>query len=449
MKFNSFFVTIAFLILTVCNMAGEISNAATNKFDKVAGNFTMPKAKVNVTLPKYFFTDKVNKACWMVQAPGDFFTPSPKKLDLTNADTYKWLEDLQHYNWEKDHALPHNNSLNVDFLELTDRTDFITTVLTNSIIDGAIEVQANKAIDLLITWAKADVIMDSTTIREIFNKPKDEQKCYKGRSDENAVCHWHTAQEAARYAGNVAIIANLVRPYMDYTELTYVENYLKAMYNKYILSWYNYSGSGNIKKMEWGNGFYQHGHGAISMLAYAHWKNDKNIASYAFETAFTHIDYKIIEGGFINNNSFRGVRGYWYHSLGLNNMLGMVALAEEWNYPVGDTIYKKLTDAVELLNQDAKEYLSFLEGLEKVKDKHGNLYLKYNGKKYYGGNSSWKHKNARHHIHQKAKYLDHLASTYTKASFDTERVEYKLWRNKSKKQLTDTMLGFNPTCITK
>ncbi len=449
MKFNSLLAGVAFITLTACNTTGSISNASTNKFDKVAGNFTMPKAEVNVTMPKYFFTDEINKTCTMTQAPADFFSPPNKELDLTNEVTYKWLEDLKDYNWQEDHSKDHNNSLNVDFLELTDRTDFITTVLTNSIIDGTIEAQADKAIDLLVTWAKAEVIMDSDTIKDIFNKPKSEQKCYKGNSDVNAVCHWHTAQEAARYAGNVAIIANLARPYMNYTELTHVENYLNAMYDKYIVTWYNYSGSGNIKKIEWGNGFYQHGHGAIGMLAYAHWKNDKDIASYAFETAFKHIDYKVNEGGFINNNSFRGVRGYWYHSLGLNNMLGMVALAEEWNYPVEDKIYNKLTDAVQLLNQDAKEYLSFLESLDKVKNKHGNLYLVYNGKEYYGGNGSWDHKDARHHIHQHAKYLDHLANTYTKASLETDKVEYKLWKSKSKKELTDSMLGFNPTCITK
>ena len=449
MKFNKLLVGVAFITLTAFNTTSSISIASTNKFDKVAGNFTMPKAEVNVTMPKYFFTDEISKTCKMKQPVADFYSPQPLALDLTNLETYMWLEDLKDYNWQEDHLKEHNNSLNVDFLELTDRTDLVTTVLTNSIIDGSIEKQANKAIDLLVTWAKAEVIMNSDNIKDIFEKPKDEQRCYKGKGDENAVCHWHTAQEAARYAGNVAIIANLAKPYMDYTELTHVENYLNAMYDKYILTWYNYSGSGNIKKIQWGNGFYQHGHGAIGMLAYAHWKNDENIASYTFQTTLKHIDYKVHKGGFINNNSFRGVRGFWYHSLGLNNMLGMVALAEEWNYPVDDTIYNKLTDSVQFLNQDAKEYLSFLEGLERVKDKHGKVYVKHNGKKYYVGNGSWKHENARHHIHQHAKYLDHLANTYTKGSLETDKVEYKIWKSKSKKELTDSMLGFNPTCITK
>ena len=72
------------------------------------------------------------------------------------------------------------------------------------------------------------------------------------------------------------------------------------------------------------SGYYQMGHGAVSMLAYANWHNDKKIAEYTFKTTFQNINYKIWdEEGFIDNNSFRGVRGYWYHSLALNNMLGV------------------------------------------------------------------------------------------------------------------------------
>ena len=402
----------------------------------------------NIKMPKYFFTDAINKACKMKQPAPNFFDPPARELDLTIAANYNWLEDLKHYSWVKDHALT-SNSLNVHFLELTDRTEFITTVLTNSIIDGSIETQANKAIDLILIWSKANVIMDSTSVEEILNMRKigTYSKCYNGKGNEEAVCHWHTAQEAARYAGNIAIIANLAKPYMDNTELRHVELYLNAMYDKYILPWYNHSGSGNPKMY---HGYYQMGHGAVSMLAYANWHNDKKIAEYTFKTTFQNIDYKIWdEEGFIDNNSFRGVRGYWYHSLALNNMLGMIALADQYNYPVENKTIGKLTSAVNFLNQDSKEYLHFLEGLDKYKNKHGNLYTSYKGRELYIGNASWKHENARHHIHQEAKYLEYLTNTYTNASLPTDRLEYKIYKSKTKKELSDTMLGFNPTCITR
>ena len=38
------------------------------------------------------------------------------------------------------------------------------------------------------------------------------------------------------------------------------------------------------------------------------------------------------EDGYIHNNSFRGVRDVWYHSQGVNNLLGLYAIAELWGY---------------------------------------------------------------------------------------------------------------------
>ena len=48
-------------------------------------------------------------------------------------------------------------------------------------------------------------------------------------------------------------------------------------------------------------------------------------------------------------------------------MLAMVALAEKYNFPVNDKIYNKLTDAVNFMDRDAKEYLTWLESLPRKK----------------------------------------------------------------------------------
>ena len=130
-------------------------------------------ADANIKMPKYFFTEVINRTCKMKQPVPNFYDPPAKELDLTIENNYTWLEDLKHYSWVEDHAVT-SNSLNVHFLELTDRTEFITTVLTNSIIDGSIETQAKKAIDLILIWSKADVIMDSTSVEEILAMRKKE-----------------------------------------------------------------------------------------------------------------------------------------------------------------------------------------------------------------------------------------------------------------------------------
>ena len=438
----------------VYNCGGDSNNAKDTKESEAESpssksGFTQVTPSVsstNISMPTYFFTDEINKTCKVKKGEIESVSVVVDDWDLTDPDTYEWLENLQHYSWVKDHA-KRSNSLDVNFRQLTDRLGFVNTAITNSIIDGTMETQAPKAIDLMITWAEAGVIMDSTSVAEIqaMRKAGTFTRCYKGKGDEEAVCHWHTTQEAARYAGQFAIIATMVQPYMNYKQLTITEDYLNAMYKKYINPWYFSSGSGDTE----GKGFYQMGHGAISMLAYAHWKNDKKLATYAFESTFKFIDDVVFDDGLINNNSFRGVRGYWYHSLALNNMLGMVALAEEWNYPVQDEIYNKLTSAVEFLNRDSVEHLAWLEGLKKYNVSNGNPYTKYKGKEVYLGNVSWKHKNARNHIHQLAVFLDYLAETYTKASFNKDSKEYKIYNHKKRNKTNDKQLGFNPTCITK
>lgn len=413
-------------------------------------NLYEKKIVSDIVMPKYFFTDKVNESCKMKKDSNEFYSNSLfTEFDLSKKSNYSWLAKLKDYSWVKDHA-KRSDSLDVFFHQLTDRMEYLYATLTNSIIDGTIDIQANKAIDLMVSWAEAEIIMDTTSVQQIKDMIKSGSfsSCYQGKGKEGAKCYWHAAQEAARYAGQFNISANLVKPYMNDKERELIENYLDSMYKKYIQPWYVTSGAGD-KSID--HGFYQMGHGAISVLAYAHWKNDKKLAIYAFKTAMKHINALILEGGFINNNSFRGVRGYWYHGTALNNMLAMVALAEKYNFPVNDKIYNKLTDAVNFMDRDAKKYLTWLESLPRKKSfSNGKVYLKYNNKNIYVGNASWKHKNARNYMKSSAVFLDYLSETYTKGQINRERKEYKVFNYKRKKTglgVSDQELGFNPTCI--
>ena len=404
----------------------------------------------DISMPKYFFADQINKTCKMKKDTNEFYSNSLfSDFDLKKNNNYQWLAKLKDYNWVEDHA-KRSDSLDVFFHKLTDRMEYLHATLVNSLIDGTIEVQADKAIDLMVSWAKADFIMQTTTISQIKEmiKAGTFSSCYQGKGDERAKCHWHAAQEAARYAGQFGINANLVKPYMNKNELAIIEKYFVSLYKKYIHPWYFLTGAG-LKNINYG--FYQMGHGAISVLAFAHWNNDKKLVSNTFKSTLRHINTLVLKDGFINNNSFRGVRGYWYHGTALNNMLGIVALAEEYNYPVSDNIFNKLTDAVNFMDKDAIKYLSWLEKLPRKKSfSDGKTYLKHNGKNIYVGNASWKHKNSRNHMKSSALFLDYLSETYTKGKINRDRKEYKIYNYKRKKTglgLSDQELGFNPKCI--
>ena len=51
-----------------------------------------------------------------------------------------------------------------------------------------------------------------------------------------------------------------------------------------------------------------------------------------FDKVIAKADRIIYDDGYIHNNSFRGVRDVWYHSKGVNNLLGLYAIAELWGY---------------------------------------------------------------------------------------------------------------------
>ena len=95
MKINFLFATLALVGLTACGATtGTVSQAS---------NFSQVQPNVNISMPKYFFTDEINKSCKVVKDENNFYSSSLyKDWDLTNPDTYKWLEDLQYYNWRKD-----------------------------------------------------------------------------------------------------------------------------------------------------------------------------------------------------------------------------------------------------------------------------------------------------------------------------------------------------------
>ena len=287
--FRKYFI-ISFI---ACFILGDLALANSNEKRIVS----------DIAMPKYFFADQINKTCKMKKVSNDFYSNSLySDFDLRKKNNYSWLAKLEDYNWKEDHD-KRSNSLDVFFHQLTDRMEYLHATLINSIIDGNIEVQAEKAIELMVSWAKADFILDSTTISQIKDmiKAGSFSSCYQGKGDEGAECHWHTAQEAARYAGQFVINANLVKPYMDKNELAIIEKYLVTIYKKYIHPWYFLTGAG-VKNIKYG--FYQMGHGAISVIAFAHWNSDKKLVNDTFKSTLRHIGALILQDGFIDNNSF-------------------------------------------------------------------------------------------------------------------------------------------------
>ena len=405
----------------------------------------------NISIPQYFFADSINQNCLMSGYHEHLSfreKRSPLFLDLTKEDNFQWMDKLKYYNWKGDHD-KRSDSLDVYMEQLTNRMNFLNATLDNAIIQGRIDGQAKLAIKLLVGYAENNLMLDSTSIPEIkeMQKKGTFDRCYKGKGNTKAVCHWHTAQEASRFAGQITIAALKVQPFMDKASSEIIGNYLKSLYEKFSQPWQDNHGKRWKKQNQ--VGFYQMGYGSFSVLAYAAYTQDKQLAYKTFEETYNYIDKRLLEDGFIVNNSFRGVRGYWYHTLGLNNILGFVALAEEWNYPLVDDFKLRISKAVDQMGLGARDINAYhAQWIDRFNTK--TYRLNFAGRDIYVGNSSLDEKDARYHIHQHAPFIDYLSKRYTDADvsfFNQEVTGVKTWNDKKRGSYYDRMLGFNPKCI--
>ena len=421
-----------------------------------AGNWNNSKNKPNgaaknIFIPQYFFANSINQNCLMEGRHEHLSfggVRSPLSLDLTKEENFEWMDKLKFYNWKGDHD-KRSDSLDVYMEQLTNRMNFLNATLDNAIIQGELDVQAKLAIKLLIAYAENNLMLDSTSIPEIYAMKKKGtfDRCYKGKGNTKAVCHWHTAQEASRFAGQITIAALKVRPFMDKASSGTIGNYLKSLYEKFSQPWQDNHGKRWKKQSQ--VGFYQMGYGSFSVLAYAAYTQDKQLAHKTFEETYNYIDKRLLEDGFIVNNSFRGVRGFWYHTLGLNNILGFVALAGEWNYPLNDDFMLRISKAVDQMGLGARDIDAYhAQWIDKFNTK--TYRLKFGGRDIYVGNSSLDEKDARYHIHQQAPFIDYLSKRYSDADvsfFNQEVTGVKIWRLYKRGKYYDRMLGFNPKCI--
>ena len=215
------------------------------------------------------------------------------------------------------------------------------------------------------------------------------------------------------------ITAIWLKSELDEKEFTIVNSYIKKMYKKFL----------KPKEFEPSDrGFYQMANAGITTLVYASWTDDKKLAAKEINFRFKEIDSLFYDDGYINNNSFRGVRAQWYHSYGLNPALAYVYIAELWGAKVPDTIIKKLTNASLVVNLAIKDYETF-----RAREFTGE----------YNENISEDPKHARKHTHQDSIGIDKLMKLVTGVTLENDPI-YLEKRNIT--EIDDT-IGFNPHCL--
>ena len=334
---------------------------------------------------------------------------------FSSQHTINRVEGLIGYDWHADHQA-NSNSLNVWHQAITGPIKTLMSATHNAIGN---DNQANIKIakNLLIDLAKADTLYDSIGYYEVKKKPD----CYAGSGDINAPCWYHEYEFARGVFSNYMITALWLKDELNEKEFKIVNKYIKKMYKKFLKPI-------ELQKQE--QGFYQMANGGMSILVYASWTNNKKLAAKEINHRFKEMDRLFYEDGYINNNSFRGVRAQWYHSYGLDIALGYVYIANLWGAEIPEKLSNKLVKASELANLAITDYEAF------------------RSRPFAGKNTNvTEHpKLAKKHTHQMAIAIDTLMKIVTGVELEHDAV-YLEERKYHTKDGIDDLIGFNPNCI--
>ena len=356
----------------------------------------------DIKFPGKFYTDKI-KTC----------NAMPNKSFELNY-YYKQVEGLIGYDWPSDH-IKNSNSLTVKHEKITVPIKIFLTATHNAISEGD-KKSIEKAKKLLIDLAKADTLYDSISIEGLKSKPK----CW-ANNNPNSPCWYHQYEFARGVFSNYMIGALWLKSELNDDEFKIVNKYIKKMYKKFLKP---------VEFEKKDSGIYQMANGGASILIYASWTNNKKLAAKEINFRLKEFDKLIYKDGYINNNSFRGYRGQWYHSYGLNIALGYVYIAELWGAKIPHKLKSKLVNSSKVANLAITDWKKFKsreykgENINKISDPS----------------------NAIKHTHQMAIGIDKLMEVVTGIRLENDPV-YLQKRNYHLKDGIDDLIGFNPNCI--
>ena len=355
-----------------------------------------------------------------IKFPGKYYTNKIENCTAMPDSTFeldfykKRVEGLIGYDWHADHQA-NSNSLVVNHDNITVPIKVFLAATHNAIGKNEKE-NIEIAKKLLVDLAKANTLYDSISIEGLKSKPK----CW-ANNDPNSPCWYHEYEFARGVFSNYMIGALWLKSELTKDEFKIVNKYIKKMYKKFLKPV-------EFKKQD--AGIYQMANGGASTLVYASWTNNKKLAAKEINFRFKEFDKLIYDDGYINNNSFRGYRGQWYHSYGLNITLGYVYVAKLWGAKIPEKLQKKIINSAKVANLAITDWKKFKSREFKGKNR----------------NKISDPSNAIKHTHQMAIAIDKLMEVVTGIKLENDPV-YLQKRKMHLKDGIDDLIGFNPNCI--
>jgi len=354
--------------------------------------------------PKYFYTGKLSQ-CILKYGLED--------ISISNSIVMNNVREVIGFDWRQYHS-ENSNSLTVKHDLISKSIMNLNSSMHNAVVKNNLE-EIKIGVDLLYQIAEKNTLLNTSTVND--NKIKG-SKCYRGNFNNKSKCRTHESQYAMIFASHYIISAIYVKENIKVSQFQIIDDYIKKIYFNYIKLWTNQ----NHKY-----GFNEMGNGAIGSISYANWINDRDLGLSVFKNSFNQIDRLFLDDGYINNNSFRGVRAIFYHSLGLNSALGLIALSNAWDIDVPEKILNKIKKSAEILNLGLTDY------------------KKFKSRQFFGykANSSLNPKYIRKNTHPNAISIDFLMSKYLDVNLTND---YEWFKSKQKNH-NDLIIGFDANCL--
>ena len=286
-----------------------------------------------------------------IQFPGKYYTTKLEScsaistnITFDNSQVTEAIDGLLGFDWHHHHH-SHSSSMDISHRPITKPMGNFMVAAHNAITNNN-QTNIDKAIEYLVDFANTNTLLDSIGRIEVKEKPN----CNDTWGSNNA-CWYHEYEFARQTLTNYIITALWLKDLLTPEQFGVVDGYIRNIYNKFIYQDKYYDETG----------IYAFANGGIGHLLYASWSNNKELAVQEFRHRLAEFDKHIFEDGYIDNNSFRGVKGQWYHSYGLNIILGYIHIAELWGVTVPEELNEKIIKSAKLVNlaiTDEKQFYS-------------------------------------------------------------------------------------------
>jgi len=394
MQPSRFFVSVVSIglgsLLSACQTTGEVSSNPASPNNTASTNVVESK----ISFPQDYFVESISgESC-------------QSSRDFDAGITYvRQLETLGP-NWNAK-----GNSLTVDHNDMSKRWAALLELSYTAAATNNAE-QSKELIRTLVYLAENKLLLDALKTNDI------KSRCYAGSGDVKAKCPYHIPQHTSFTFTAMLNAANVLNEHTTQQERSVLESYFASAYADFIKP----LASSGLRAQS----FYEFGDGGLGVLAYARFTNDKSLAESEIESRKNALIRVINDEGYIDNNSYRGVRAYWYHTLGANSAYGYALVAREFGIDFfrDPTLGPKLKALAEKIVEGTVDYKKFMS--------KGNR----------GTNHSKDPEDARPHMHQLAVSLP----TILKREFGIDVPLSSAYIRKGRNETIDRIIGFNADC---